>query len=167
MSRLEGLPRESLFSLKTRFAKLHLSKPQGFWNNLVWTDETKVEIFVHKKRAQCLGKTKHSISAQTSHIISYTLSARFCRAELGLFCNHWSRALCCHWMMRGHLSDSYRTMIPKIMTAVQFIIPSGINNNNLLKVILSCFNQSNTMSQWSQIWTMWFYCISWIFLLSL
>jgi len=26
------------------FAKLHLNKPQ-FWNNVLWTDETKVEVF--------------------------------------------------------------------------------------------------------------------------
>ena len=25
-----------------RFAKLHLKKPQHFWKNVLWTDETKV-----------------------------------------------------------------------------------------------------------------------------
>ena len=28
-----------------RFAKLHLNKPHDFWNNVSWTDETKVELF--------------------------------------------------------------------------------------------------------------------------
>ena len=31
-----------------RFAWLHLNKPQDFWNNVLWTDETKVEISGHK-----------------------------------------------------------------------------------------------------------------------
>uniref|UniRef100_A0A3P8TZT7 F-box domain-containing protein n=1 Tax=Amphiprion percula TaxID=161767 RepID=A0A3P8TZT7_AMPPE len=32
---------------KTRleFAKLHVDKPQSFWENVLWTDETKVELF--------------------------------------------------------------------------------------------------------------------------
>ena len=30
-----------------RFAKLHLNKPQDFWNNVLWTDQTKVEMRDH------------------------------------------------------------------------------------------------------------------------
>ena len=30
-----------------KFAKLHVDKPQDFWNNVLWTDETKVEISGH------------------------------------------------------------------------------------------------------------------------
>ena len=30
-----------------RFAKLHLNKAQDFWNNVLWTDQTKVEMFAH------------------------------------------------------------------------------------------------------------------------
>lgn len=33
------------------FAKMYLSKPQSFWENVLWTDETKVELF---------GKALHS-----------------------------------------------------------------------------------------------------------
>jgi len=29
-----------------RFAKLHLNKAQDFWNNVLWTDQTKVEMFL-------------------------------------------------------------------------------------------------------------------------
>jgi len=53
MACLEGLPGESLYSLKKnmaarlRFAKLHLNKPQDFWNNVIWSDETIVEMFGH------------------------------------------------------------------------------------------------------------------------
>ena len=28
-----------------RFAKLHLNKAQDFWINVLWTDQTKVEMF--------------------------------------------------------------------------------------------------------------------------
>ena len=50
MACLERLPGESLLSLMAlwlRFAKLHLDKPQDFWTNVLWTDETKVEMFGH------------------------------------------------------------------------------------------------------------------------
>ena len=30
-----------------RFAKLHLIKPQDFWNNVLWTDQTKVEMYIY------------------------------------------------------------------------------------------------------------------------
>ena len=30
-----------------RFAKLHLNKPKDFWKNVLWTDQTKVEMFGH------------------------------------------------------------------------------------------------------------------------
>lgn len=29
------------------FAELHLNGPQKFWTNILWTYETKVEIFAH------------------------------------------------------------------------------------------------------------------------
>jgi len=44
MACLEGLPGESFFSIKENvaarlmFAKLHLNKPQDFWNKVLWTD---------------------------------------------------------------------------------------------------------------------------------
>ncbi len=45
---IEGSPRcKPLVSLKNRkarleFAKRHLKKPSQFWNNILWTDETKI-----------------------------------------------------------------------------------------------------------------------------
>lgn len=36
---------------RMEFAKMYLSKPQSFWENVLWTDETKVELF---------GKAYHS-----------------------------------------------------------------------------------------------------------
>lgn len=52
MLSVEELPAESLFFLKehgsfSEFAKLRLNKSQDFWNNLLRTDETKVEPFGH------------------------------------------------------------------------------------------------------------------------
>lgn len=44
MACLEGLP---LLSKKNMATKLHLNKPQDFWNILLWKDETKVEMFGH------------------------------------------------------------------------------------------------------------------------
>lgn len=35
---------------RLRFAKLHLNKPGSFWNKVLWTDETKMELFGHNKR---------------------------------------------------------------------------------------------------------------------
>ena len=46
----KGCRRKSLFSKKNmaaqlRFAKLHLNKPQDLWYNVIWTDETKVDVW--------------------------------------------------------------------------------------------------------------------------
>ena len=35
---------------RLRYAKLHLNKPGSFWNKVLWTDETKLELFGHNKR---------------------------------------------------------------------------------------------------------------------
>ena len=52
MTGLEVMPQESIFSLKkeknivaqVRFPKLHLNNPQDCWNDVLWTDEYKVEM---------------------------------------------------------------------------------------------------------------------------
>lgn len=31
-----------------KFLKLNLNKPQDFWNYVLWTDETKMEMFSHE-----------------------------------------------------------------------------------------------------------------------
>lgn len=48
----EKLQTENLFSLirttveaRLRFAKLHLKKPQDFWNNVLYAEETKLKMF--------------------------------------------------------------------------------------------------------------------------
>src|SRR4029434_6471840 len=35
---------------RLRYAKAHLNKPHSFWNKVLWTDETKIELFGHNKR---------------------------------------------------------------------------------------------------------------------
>ena len=35
---------------RLRYAKAHLNKPDSFWNKVIWTDETKIELFGHNKR---------------------------------------------------------------------------------------------------------------------
>ena len=34
------------------FAKLHLEKPPDFWSNVLWTDDTKMEMFGHNAEHQ-------------------------------------------------------------------------------------------------------------------
>lgn len=35
---------------RLNYAKAHLDKPVSFWNKILWTDETKIELFGHNKR---------------------------------------------------------------------------------------------------------------------
>ncbi|KAI4882124.1 hypothetical protein NFI96_022594 [Prochilodus magdalenae] len=40
-----GYQRPLETSARLEFAKLHVDKPQSFWENVLWTDETKMELF--------------------------------------------------------------------------------------------------------------------------
>ena len=33
-----------------RYAKAHLDKPEAFWKKILWSDETKIELFGQNKR---------------------------------------------------------------------------------------------------------------------
>jgi len=51
-----------------RFAKLHLNKPQDFfWNNELWTDETKEKIFGHNTQQHVWRKP--NTAYQHKHLI--------------------------------------------------------------------------------------------------
>ena len=39
---------------RLRYAKAHLDKPASFWNKVLWTDETKIELFGHNKGRLCM-----------------------------------------------------------------------------------------------------------------
>ena len=53
--------------IELRFAKLHLNKAQDFWNNVLWTDQTKVEMFGHN--AQQHVWIKLNTAYQHKHLI--------------------------------------------------------------------------------------------------
>ena len=50
-----------------RFVKLYLNKPQDFWNNVLWTDQTNVEMFGHN--AQQHVWRKPNTAYQHKHLI--------------------------------------------------------------------------------------------------
>ena len=57
-----------LFSFLTAYVcKLPLNKPQDFWNNVLWTDETKVQMFGHN--AQQHVWRKPNTAYQHKHLI--------------------------------------------------------------------------------------------------
>lgn len=55
-------------------SKLHLNKPQEFWNNVLWIDNSKVEML-------------------ESHLVK-------AKYDLGLFCRDKTLACCSHWVHR-------------------------------------------------------------------
>lgn len=53
------------------FAKLHLNKLQDLWNSILWTDESKMEVFVHY--AQCWKPTTLSAENTSSKLSGTTV----------------------------------------------------------------------------------------------
>lgn len=47
MACLKGALLSDNTAARLSFAKLHLSKQQGFWISVRWTDKNKVEVFSH------------------------------------------------------------------------------------------------------------------------
>ena len=33
------------FAASLQFSKAHIDKPEGYWNSVLWTDETKIDLF--------------------------------------------------------------------------------------------------------------------------
>ncbi len=73
----EGSPQDvnPLVSLKNRkarleFAKRHLKKPSQFWNNILWTDETKINLYQSdgKRRVWRRKGTAHDPKHTTSSV---------------------------------------------------------------------------------------------------
>ena len=65
-------PLVSLKNRKTRleFAKQHLKKPLQFWNNILWTDETKINLYQNdgKRRVWRWKGTAHDPKHTTSSV---------------------------------------------------------------------------------------------------
>ncbi|KAI4894645.1 hypothetical protein NFI96_001030 [Prochilodus magdalenae] len=52
---------------RLRYAKAHLDKQALFWNNVLWTDETKIELFGHNKG--CYAWRKKNTALQEKHLL--------------------------------------------------------------------------------------------------
>ena len=92
----------SMLNVRFKFAKLHLDKPQNFWNNVLWTDETQVEMSGHNAQHRVWQKIKHSISAKTPYT---NCDAWWFRGDdLGLFCSQRTWVSHSHWVNHKFLS---------------------------------------------------------------
>ena len=83
-----------------RFVKLHLNKPQDFWNNVLWTDQTKVEMFGHN--AQQHVWRKPNTTYQHKHL-KPTQAQWWRYDDLGSFCSHRTWTPCSHRVHHGLL----------------------------------------------------------------
>ena len=70
------------------FAKTHLNKPKSLWENVLWTDEIKLEL-CGKADHLCLQKTKRSLQRKENLPYSKTWR-RF--SDMWLLCCLW------HWV---------------------------------------------------------------------
>ena len=51
IARRKPLLSKKNIAARLKFAKEHIDDPQDFWNNVLWTDESKVELFgLNEKR---------------------------------------------------------------------------------------------------------------------
>lgn len=56
---------------RLQFAKDNVDKPEGYWRNVLWTDETKIELFVLNEKRYVWKKEKktlHSSIRNLSHL---------------------------------------------------------------------------------------------------
>ena len=74
---------------RLEFAKMHIDKPQSFWENVLWTDETKLELFgkshqlyVHRRKNEAYKEKNTVPTCETWRRLGYVL---------GLLCCIWHR----------------------------------------------------------------------------
>jgi len=79
-----------------RSAKLNLNKPQDFWHNVLWTDETKVEMFGDVHNAQYHAWWKPNTAYQQK-LHTNPLAWRWKGDDLGLFCSYRTWTPCSYW----------------------------------------------------------------------
>ncbi len=85
-----------LVSLKNRkarleFAKRHLKKPSQFWNNILWTDETKINLY------QSDGKRRVWRRKGTAHDPKHTTSSVKHGGGVGMYGCQWNWFSCIYW----------------------------------------------------------------------
>ncbi len=87
-----------LVSLKNRkarleFAKRHLKKPSQFWNNILWTDETKINLY------QSDGKRRVWRRKGTAHDPKHTTSSvkHGGGSVVGMYGCQWNWFSCIYW----------------------------------------------------------------------
>ena len=51
-----------------KFAKEHLDVPQRYWQNILWTDETKVELFERNTQHYPWRKAQHTNTKTSSQL---------------------------------------------------------------------------------------------------
>uniref|UniRef100_A0AAQ5ZXB5 Transposase Tc1-like domain-containing protein n=1 Tax=Amphiprion ocellaris TaxID=80972 RepID=A0AAQ5ZXB5_AMPOC len=71
---------------RLEFAKLHVDKPQRFWENVLWTDETKLELF-GKAHQLYVHRCKNEAYQEKNSVPTWR---RLCYV-LGLLCCIWHR----------------------------------------------------------------------------
>ncbi|XP_047009608.1 centrin-3 isoform X3 [Ictalurus punctatus] len=79
---------------RVQFANEHIGKDQAFWNNALWTDESKIELLGNINSRHSLVVTKDSFSEEASHT---NCEARWCICYgLGLLRCHRDWTACIH-----------------------------------------------------------------------
>ncbi len=112
-----------LVSLKNRkarleFAKRHLKKPSQFWNNILWTDETKINLYQSdgKRRVWRRKGTAHDPKHTTSSVKhgGGSVMAWACMAASGTgfsciywWCDCWQKQQDEFWSVSGNIICSY------------------------------------------------------------
>lgn len=107
MACLEGLPNENLFSQKGIWQHglgLHLIQPQDFWNNVILTDKTKIEMSVHNEQHHFWRKPN------TNTILIPTVKRGRGGDGLSLFSSHNT------WPPHIHIQKRKNTRVLKLTT---------------------------------------------------
>ena len=74
---------------RLHFARTYLSKPQSLWENVLWTDETQVELFSKARHSAVYRKQNEAYEEKNA--ANSQIWWRF-KDVLGLFCCLW------HWV---------------------------------------------------------------------
>uniref|UniRef100_A0AAQ6IF44 Transposase Tc1-like domain-containing protein n=1 Tax=Anabas testudineus TaxID=64144 RepID=A0AAQ6IF44_ANATE len=79
---------------RLKFAKEHLDVPQHYWQNIMWTDETKIKLFGKNTQHYVWRKKRHSTPTSKPHPHCKTWQRE--HHGLGLLCCLRAWTDCCH-----------------------------------------------------------------------